>query len=225
RAETAIAAPDTSTSSRMRAPSQPRRRHEPSPLAGMAPGEDGAGCQGGEASETAGWPSHVLPQRRRRGGTAQRSDNTRDRGAAGGAGGVLTVTDGVVAVNNCGRARRRWAWSCRRPLGNNSLPLAALSLAALASLVDPATAFQHPMAPQAQPQCSADSRNPLGSGAACREHASRPLLQGSFTGTLGRQARRVPYVWGLGWPSTAAPPGPQTRLEATTPSGGMGGVA
>lgn len=52
------------------------------------------------------------------------------------------ATDGVVTVDDCGRARKRSAWSCRRPLGNNSLPLAALSLAALASLVDPTTAFQ-----------------------------------------------------------------------------------
>lgn len=139
-AETAITSPDTPTSSRMRATFQPRRRHEPSPLAGMARGEDGAGCHGGEASETAGWPSHVLPLRRPRGGT-ERSDDTHSRGAAS-AGGGLMATDGEVAIDDCGRARRRSAWSCRRPLGNNSLPLAALSLAALASLVDPATAFQ-----------------------------------------------------------------------------------
>lgn len=137
-AETTITAPDTFTVSRMRTPSQPRRRHESSPLAGMVRGEDGAGCQGGEASETGA--SHVLTQRCPRGGT-ERSDDTLGRGAAS-AGGGLLATDGVLAVDDYGRARRRSVWSCRRPLGNNSLPLAALSLAALASIVDPATAFQ-----------------------------------------------------------------------------------
>lgn len=52
--------------------------------------------------------------------------------------------------------------------------------------------------------------------------SSPPLFSRSVNPS---QSRRVPYVWGLGWPSTAAPPGPQSRLEATTPSGGSGGVA
>ncbi|CAM9763675.1 unnamed protein product [Pylaiella littoralis] len=170
------------------------------------------GC-GREASETvhhANYELHsrissaVLPQRRHRpgaaGAPAEASPSRGHAGSVAAAGG--DCCGGERAVTRRRLVGRRW--SGRASGGGSALPcqpLARCSLAVLAFLSDPASAFQ-PVAWQAPPQrhqqqqlqqqlqqqAARELRRQLYASAPCRSSCDVPLLQGSFTGRLGRQA-------------------------------------
>eukprot|EP00752_Nemacystus_decipiens_P003968 g3634.t1 len=151
------------------------------------------GERGGRGQGSAALPQHDVvrlphPMRRREAGVAARGAATAGDGCAGW--GTATKTGRRLA----GQRRRRPA----RGFGSStlSLPTAALasSLAALAFLADPAAAFQFKAPTQRHQQQEARHlrRQPQAAADPCRGSCDAPLLQGSFTGRLGRQARRAP---------------------------------
>ncbi|CAM9715756.1 unnamed protein product, partial [Scytosiphon promiscuus] len=170
----------------------------------------------------------VASQRRRRQGATAASAT---------AGPAKRSSEGVAAVSVEGRGAGRAAGqSCRRGGGGSGssstallLPVAACSLAVLVLLSDPAASFQ-PVAVQAPPQRNRQQQRELrrqpGAAAPCRSNCDTSLLQGSFAGRFGRQARRESYVWGLGW-SASIPGSPQSSPSshtalAATPAAGSG---